>query len=77
MRRTSQGKLQFDSYDFRYTSTNDSELMVHFRRPTSRCSTFRLRLLDSDAVDLLARGGLWISDGQNAVLQRRVDILGL
>ena len=47
------------------------KLIVHFRWPA-----FRLDLLDGDALGPPARG-LRIGDGQNAVLHRRLDVLGL
>lgn len=48
------------------------ELIVHFQSPF-----FRLRSLNGDPLGLLPRGGLGISDGQNPILHRGLDILGL
>jgi len=48
------------------------KLVVHFRR-----LAFKLRLPNRDALGFLAGGGLRISNGQNAVLHRRLDVLGL
>ena len=48
------------------------KLIVHFRWPA-----LRLHLPNRDALGFLAGGGLRISNGQNAVLHRRLDVLGL
>lgn len=71
--RNRQTQVRFDSYDsFDIKVQAIQKLMVHFRR-----LAFRLHSVDGDALGLLAGRGLGISDGQNPILHRRLDILGL
>ena len=49
--------------------------MLHFGERVFRYSGFRL--IDGDALGSLAGGGLGIGDGQDTVLHRGFDVLGL